>query len=244
MIRITTAACLIVLVGAGTTFAQSAPPASVHSLQNFFRDATLDTRAYGEGLFEYASYDFASAIQFGAQASAPIAERLQLGGRLSFLSFSPDEGDGESGLADILVSGRYSFRSDSPTRFAAGASLTLPVGSEDIGEGNTDIGLFGAVRHPASPQLDILGTVGLDFLEQGNDRETSLSLGGGVAYASTAQITWIGELSLQTEGDYALLSGGIDYATTTAGHLRGAVGLGLDDGAPDVMIHLGYLGEF
>jgi hypothetical protein len=47
-------------------------------------------------------------------------------------------------------------------------------------------------------------------------------------------------LSIRTEGDYILLSGGVDYPMKSGGRLRGALGLGLDDGAPNFALRGGY----
>jgi len=48
------------------------------------------------------------------------------------------------------------------------------------------------------------------------------------------------ELNIRTEGDYILLSGGLDYALQGGGRLRGALGLGVDNGAPNFALRGGY----
>ncbi|MCP4574051.1 MAG: hypothetical protein GY838_16955 [bacterium] len=233
-------------LGSTLAAAQTTPATGrhVHAIQHFFQDTTLDTEAYGEGVFSFADFDAASAIALGAQASFPVADRFQLGGSLRFMSISPDEGDGQSGLMDPMVSGRYSFDTGTPTQVAAGAALTLPAGSEDIGQGNTDFALFGALRHPTSEKLSVMGRLSLNFDEQGEDRDSSLGLGGGLILAAKPNLHWIGELDFATEGDYGLMSFGVDHLLRSGGHIRGSLGLGLDDGAPDLVLQVGYLKVF
>jgi hypothetical protein len=45
----------------------------------------------------------------------------------------------------------------------------------------------------------------------------------------------------KTAVDYAMLSGGVDYLLQNNGRVRGALGIGLDDDAPDVMFLVSYL---
>ena len=73
-----------------------------------------------------------------------------------------------------------------------------------------------------------------------DDRETSLELAGGVIYPMNNQVSIVGELTIKGDKDYMLLSGGVDYVMGN-GRLRGMLGLGLDDNAPDFQIVAGYL---
>jgi len=218
----------------------------VQLLENFFIDATVNDGLYGEPQFLFGDSDFGSLIAFGGRAALPVAPNFQLGGEWAFASIDPDQGDGESGITDFRLAGRYNFDTGSRTQVAAGGFVTLPIGSEDIGEGNTDLGAFGAVRHPVSPKIALVGSAGLYFVEApapggDTDREVSLALGGGMVFRSTSALAWIAELTLETEGDIALLSGGADYELAAGGHLRGQLGLGLNDGSPDIQLRVGYM---
>ena len=153
-----------------------------------------------------------------------------------------------SGISDILIAGRYNLKPDE-TKISAGGFITLPIGEEKVGQSNLNFGAFGALRHPLESGMVITGTLGIDFSEvpkrggDDSDYETSLNIGGGVIYPHSDQLSIIGEIGLRTEGDFFLLSGGVDY-NITSGRVRGALGVGLDDGAPDVMLLGSYLFQF
>lgn len=213
----------------------------VQLLENFFIDATRNDGFYGEPQFVFADAQGGSLIGIGGRAGLPVGENFQLGGEWSFASIDPDQGDGQSGLSDLRASGRYNFDTRGDLQVAAGGFVTLPVGSEDIGEGNTDIGGFGAVRYPVSDDVVLVGSGGLYFVEVGDDREVSLALGGGAVFQTSRALHWLAELTIQTEGDVALLSGGADYRLASGGRLRGQLGLGLGDGSPDLQLRVGYL---
>lgn len=226
-------------------YAQFSTKDDIHLFQSFFYDASLSTRPYGEIGLNFSDYEHASVIDVGAQGGIPIVPKFELGTGLYFRSINPEgDIDGESGITDIPVYGRYLFVSQQQIKFSGGAYLTLPVGSEDIGQSNTNFGFFGAVRYGVSNQIALTGTLGLDFLEAGDDRETSLNLGFGTIIGATNELNIIAELLLQTETEYAALSGGIDYKISSMGHLRGALLIGLDDGAPDLGIFGGFLFMF
>ena len=95
----------------------------------------------------------------------------------------------------------------------------------------------------------ITATLGLDLWETVNekgedDRETSLILGGGAIYPVNDQLCVIGELNLWTEGDYMMLSAGIDYKLQMGSKVRGGLGIGLDDRAPDLQLMVSFLHYF
>jgi hypothetical protein len=229
-----------VMIFAGSfLYAQGDSQDDVHLFQTFFKDTPISPTYYGEGGIAFSDFGQANAFQVLLRGGLPFTPKFEMGVEVSYINVSPDQGDGQSGISDISVSGRYNVLS-TDTKVSVGGFLTLPVGEEKIGEGNTNFGAFGALRHPFPSGLVLTGVLGLEFLEAGDNRETSLLLGGGVIYPTSDQLSIVGELNLQTEGDFALLSGGVDYDLTAGNRLRGAIGLGLDDGAPDFM----FLGSF
>ena len=222
----------------------------VHLFQNFLKDSPIAQKPYVEPGLLYGTYEFFSTFQLGAQGGFPINPDLEIAGALNFLSLNPDEGDGQSGLSDLTVLGKYRIKTEANMDFSAGGSLTLPIGSEDVGQGNLNFGAFGAIRYPINNEISGSAVLGLNFIEtttfdaQGNEDteyETSVHLGGGVIYSINQQMSLVGELNIMTEENYTMLSGGLDYAHTSNGRLRGGIGLGLDDGAPDFALFLGYL---
>jgi hypothetical protein len=223
-------------------FAQKNPSDEVKLFQNFLMDAPITTVPYGEGGLLYDSYDYASLFTLGIQGGYPINPKLEIGGKLGFISFNPEVGDGSSGLTDLGAYGRYNVY-PGKTNISAGGYITLPIGSEDAGQGRFDIGAFGALRHPLNNGMIITGILGLHSFDYAN-RETSLQIGAGTIYPSSKQINIIGELNIWTNIDFILLSGGVDYKLNNGAKVRGSLGLGLDDGAPDIRFTASYLMAF
>ena len=260
---------LILLITALAAFAQGNVD-DVHLFQNFYRDATIASSPYGEGFVNYSTYEYGSMFALGAQGGYGITPQLEVNANLGFTSFNPEYGDGSSGITDLTAAGRYLVLSQDALRITAGGFLTLPIGSEDIGQGNLNFGAFGATRYGLSNGMVITGTVGLDFYEtttyeyEGGgvdfvdgdlvytepeektktEYKNSLVLAGGVIYPQSDQLSIIGEIMFKTDQDYGMLSGGVDYLLQNGGRVRGALGLGIDDAAPDFMILLSYLMSF
>lgn len=228
----------------------------VRLFQSYFYDTPISERPYAQGGLEYASYgnhhDF-SLLNIGAQGGYALNEKLEIQAGWSYASWSYEEGEGESGITDLALFGRYNLLNGGPTSFSAGAMLTLPIGSEDIGGGNLNFGGYGALRHALDNGLVLCGTVGLTFyetteydvdpvtyeIEESSKYENYLNIGAGAIYPVNEKVSIVGELTMQTEGDYMMLSGGVDYKLGN-GRVRGALGIGLDDGAPDFKIGGGY----
>lgn len=212
----------------------------VRLFQSFFRDAPIAASPYAEGIATYSNVPLGSTLRAGAQGGMAVTPDIELTAGLYYLNFNFDGFSNESGLMDIPVYGRYNFLNEE-TKISGGAYVTLPAGSESIGQGNTDFGIFGAVRHPASEEVVVTGTLGIDFLETGLEREASMNLGAGVIYATSEELSVIGELRVQSDIDYSALSGGVDYKLNDIGRLRASLLLGLDDGAPDYGLTGGLL---
>ena len=157
---------------------------------------------------------------------------LDLG--LSFRNASYDGGS-NTGLNDLQVGGRYQFKEifSPKTAFSAGGYMTLPVGADDVGAGLFHFGGFAAMRHALNPGFILTGNVGIQFVDNGNDHDASLRLGVGGIIPVSSRLRIVPELSMITDPDYMNLTGGVDYSLRKNMRLRGGIGLGLDDGAPD-----------
>ncbi len=220
---------------------------TVRFFDHFQTDAARSTAIYVEGWGLHAKYDDydLKITGFGARGGIPLASNVEVGLDGGWLSYDPDYGDGSSGLTDIGITGKYHLEKRGVDRITLGIRLTLPFGDEDIGEGNTDVGFFGAIRHPLSSRTVILGVAGLNFDEQADgDRDTSLHLGAGSLYQLDGRLHLIGEFSVETEDDIMAITGGADYLLQNGSRLRGAISLGLDDGSPDFLMRAGYLARF
>jgi len=235
----------------------------VHLFQGFFQDAPVSESIFAEGGIVYDSYDGWSQFGFGVQGGVPINEQIEVGVGLGFCSWSPDKGDGQSGLKDLYVSGKYNVL-PGVTNVSAGGYVTLPIGEEKIGAKKLNFGAFGAVRHPVNDGLVITGVFGMDFMEiekwtggsfdwttgeytapkKKTEYENSILIGGGAIYAVNEALNAVAELNIRTEGDFMQLTAGGDYALGAGSRVRGAIGLGLDDGAPDLSIFASFLHFF
>lgn len=218
---------------------------NVHLFQSYFFDAPITKAGYGQGALIFADYDKWNLFSLGVMGGYPINEKIEVGAQLHYLNSSPDQGDSQSGISDLDVYGRYNVFNQDKTNISAGGKITLPIGSEDVGQGNLNFGGFGSIRHILNNNMVLVGTLGLIFYEKTDqsEKKTSydsyLNIGGGLVYAVNSQFNIVGELTIQSEGDYMLLSGGVDYVLGS-GRLRGGLGIGLDDGAPDILLMGGY----
>jgi len=268
-------AILSLFVIAGMAQAQDTKD-DVHLFQNFFRDAGITKMPYGEGGIIYSDYDAFSSFEIPLRGGYNVNEQIEVNASIGYLSWSPEVGDGESGISDLYVGGRYNFV-PGPTKISAGGYATLPIGEEKVGQEKLNFGAFGAVRHPLDNGMIITGTLGLDFIEtvkytsasddfdfddfdpanfdpedfesstevkEETEYENSLILGAGAIYPMNEQLNIVGELVIKTEVDYMALSAGADYKLEMGSRVRGALMLGLDDGAPDLAIMASFLHFF
>lgn len=230
---------------------------NIHLFQSYFYDSPITKAIYVDAGLQFATQSYgpydASTFEIGGKGGYPVNEKLEIRSGLSFVSVSADGADGQSGLSDLAVYGNYKLSQNKTTQFSAGGMLTLPIGSEDVGYSNLNFGGFGAVRHALDNGLVLTGTLGLIFYEtvetdinwetgdysEETKHESYLNIGFGTIYQMNQQLDLVGELTFRSEGDYMLLSGGGDYKMSN-GRLRGALGLGLDDGAPDFLLMGSY----
>ncbi|MBC2717479.1 MAG: hypothetical protein HF978_19400 [Desulfobacteraceae bacterium] len=214
----------------------------VHQFQSFFEDSPISSTLYMDTGLSYGDYDHGSLFGLGTRGGYPILPKFEINGALNLLFVDFDHRDSESGLSDLYVGGKYNFY-DEKTKMSAGGYITLPIGSEDVGQDNFNYGIYCALRHPVNNKVVITGTAGLSIIEHpwSSDDETSIALGGGCIYAESEQLYFIGELLIKTEIDYMMISGGMDYSLNNKNKIRSALGLGFDDGAPDVQLWLSFL---
>ena len=227
------------------SWAQSNTKDDVRFFEHFFDDAAVVKSMHVEAFGIYADSDTADAFVIGAQGGMPINSQLDVGARWAFISADGDNGGSESGISDIDLWGRYQLKSQSKANITVGGTLTVPIGDEDIGQDRLNFGGFAAARMPLNNGMVVMGSVGLNFVEGfDDDRELSIHLGGGAIYQLNSQTHVTGEVGIDTEEDYFALTGGIDHKISSAGRIRGALVVGLDDGAPDFALQGGFLLNF
>ncbi len=137
------------------SFAQEETQDDVHLFKAFFRDATVATSPYLNAKISFQDFEAASLFGIGPQVGIPITSKIELGTELYYLNINPDGNyDSRSGISDIQLYGRYLFTSGK-TKIAVGPYLSLPTQSSDLGDGSTNFGFFGAIRHPISAKVDL-----------------------------------------------------------------------------------------
>ncbi len=254
-------ALLILLIAPSFVFAQGADfMDGVRPFMSFIQDAAVAGRAYGEAQFAYADFEGGSSIGLGAQGTYRLMPLLEGGARFAFSSVDPDAGEGESGLVDADVWVRYTLSETPQLRVVAGGMLNLPIGSEDLGEGTFDLEGFGALRYAMTKGV-ILGHFGLRINADKEkeietpygsgevDRELQVLFGGGILYPVNEAVTLTGEFTFVSseieDGDSGLqLTPGVDYEMASGLKIRGALALGLSDGAPNLVLMAGVAKNF
>lgn len=243
---IVSVAVLFLIVFAGSMLAQSGTD-KVRLFQSYFLDAPIAKTnhvqpglSYATSKQEFMGKSFSvNTLMLGANGGYAVNEKLEILGGLNYISISSD-GEGEGGLSDLAVYARYALSDQKETQISAGGLLTLPIGSEDIGQGALNFGGYSAIRHHLDGGIVITGNLALIFYEAGDDRNTSMEISTGLIYPMDNKINLVGEFVIKSEFDQMMLSAGADYDMGN-GRVRGALGLGLDDGSPDFQIMAGYL---
>jgi len=235
-------ACLLVAVSAA---AQTTT--DVHLLQNYFADAVITDVAYDEVFADFRMYGFGSASNFGLKGGFTLAPQFEINGQLSLATQSPKNSDAQVGLSDLVISGRYLAYRQGPTAAALGAEVTLPFGDSDVGYGNGGFAMFGALRQSLNAKSTLTATAGLKTVPEswGVENSTaSLTLGGGLIHRLSAQTHLVAEAVIYSKIHYLVLSAGLDRVLNNGARLRGMLGVGAADNAPDVWISLGYVFSF
>lgn len=250
--------------GVAQTQEQTTVP-EVRLFQSFFSDARITGTPFWGGGLSIRSFDGGNGVGLDAIGGYTLTPQIEIQAQLGFLRSSPDQGESSSGFTDLFVSGQYLFddvrlnAGGDILDLAAGGYIDLPAGKAALGGNTLDFGMYGAARYPMNERFTLTGNLGLNFvetIEQGIGligfcpgfyfgycatprselgRRTSVSIGAGALYQADDDVYVVGEFRGETEFDYAALSGGVDYGTTF-GHLRGALAVGLADGAPDVSL--------
>ncbi len=226
---------------------------------SFIEDAVIVDSQRWEGQLDLADGDLVDTTIVRGVAAFHLRESLEVGGSVGFGS-SDSSGslpDG-SGATDMDLWAKYGFGSDGGrTEFAAGGIVTIPTGDDTSGLGFDafSVGGFGALRHRLQRGI-ITAQGGLRLNGDGMLRggaevegETSFGLGFGFIYPRSDRVTLIGELKFEEErfevGDpNTRVLGGVNWRLANQGMFRGAVALGIDDGAPDAQLIVGYAHHF
>jgi hypothetical protein len=226
---------------------------------NFIEDAMVVDEQWWEGWLQYDDADVIKrTILFGRAAFQPWND-VEVGASIGFGNTDTSGGLNEgTGATDLNLWGKYYWNLDNDrTEITAGGIVTIPSGDDSVGLGFNawSVKGFGAMRYRLKPAV-VTGTVGVQFNTNGRtldsptlDGEIAYSVGVGVIAPWSETFSWIGELSWRSErfngadNDSQLL-GGINLRLSSRSLLRPALAFGLQDGAPDLQVLVGYAYSF
>lgn len=226
---------------------------------SFIEDGTVIENQWWEGQLELSDGDSVDTrVLRGIVALRPWDD-IEVGARVGFGSTDTDAGlpDG-SGATDLDLWGKYRFDSGvEGLEYVAGGVVTVPTGDDTAGLGFDafSVSAFGAVRR-AFPEAIVAGHLGVRLNGDGNvfgsgdlDGDPSIMAGVGVIVPVADRISIVGEVDFEGNrfegGDNdARLLGGVNWRLENNASVRGAVAIGLADGAPDLQIVAGYAARF
>lgn len=240
----------------------------------FSQDAVLVKSQWWEGQFEFAdgSKGIPTDVLLvrGVVAFRPI-KSLEVGGRVGFgkSNASGVRPDG-TGATDLDIYGKWVFANAVPnTDFDAGLLFTVPTGDDTAGLGFNAFSAqaFGGVRYRFD-QFVVGGHLGIR--ENGNGKfqggppvgadlsgKTSFELGVSALFPLANRVSLLGEALFETArfdntnpnnragADAATqVLAGVNWTAFRRGTFRGAVAVGLTEGAPNFRVLLGYAYNF
>lgn len=226
---------------------------------SFIEDTALAERQWWEGQAEFTDGDPVDHTLVRGVAAFQPWGRVELGGRIGFGSTdTPTPLPDGSGATDLDVWGKYRFGDGSgSTEFAVGAVATVPTGDDTAGLGFDafSVSAFGALRHQLERGV-LAAHAGARFNGDGQilggpdlDGEVSAMVGAAWIVPLSDRLTALGEIDFEDgrfrgfDSDLRAL-GGINWRVGGDGMVRGAIALGLTDGAPDAQLFLGYAATF
>jgi hypothetical protein len=280
--------CSLALLTTGSTLAQTETTTTTTAsttvlkpnmrfFQQFATDAAIVEKQWYGAELRYQSgavppVEEADGWLLTPTIAISLFKNLEVGGSVSYISYDLDhprprpgdldDFDGDSGLGDLTMWGKYRFFDTGTVSVTAGALLTLPTGSDDDGLGTGEVGPagFAAVRVKAGDGY-FLGEAGIRFNQDASIFETELDgrnstfFGGGYLWEGYENWVFSGEVTAESErfeDDDSVFDLGASDFRGTAGvqylfphqFLRGAVSLGFSDGAPDFELIFGYAYHF
>ncbi|MDH3626113.1 MAG: hypothetical protein OEV00_12415 [Acidobacteriota bacterium] len=227
---------------------------------SFIEDAAVVDSQWWEGQLELVDGDGFDATIVRLVAAFQPYEDIEVGGRVGFgdtdiAGIGTPDG---SGATDLDLWFKYHLGSNRGNgEFAVGGTLVVPTGDDTAGLGFDAFAAsaFGAGRWRLDRGI-VSGHVGLQINGDGRifgspdiDGEIALQAGIGLLFPVSDTLSVIGEFDYNGErfegadSDSRVL-GGVNWRVTNRGSIRGAVSLGLTDGAPDATIIGGYAAVF
>jgi hypothetical protein len=228
---------------------------------SFAQQSAVVPSQWWEGQIEFAdgSKDIPVDVLLarGVVAFRPI-KTLEVGGWVGFGSThaSGTAPDG-TGATDLDIYGKWVFQNVAEdTNFCAGVLVTVPTGDDTSGLGFNSFSTeaFGGVSHDFK-DLVVDGHVGLRLNGNGKFQgvdltgKTSFEVGFSALFPLANRVSLVGEALFesdrfdQMDASTQILAG-INWRAFGRGMLRGAVGAGLTNGAPDFRVIASYAYTF
>ena len=239
--------------------AAARPAAHDRLFLSFVEDGTIVENQWWEGQLEFTDGDVIDATVLRGIVALRPWDDVEVGARVGFGSTDTPDGlpDGDGGT-DLALWGKVRLNSGiEELEFTAGGIVTVPTGDDTAGLGFDAFSLaaFGAIRR-AYPEAIVSAHLGLRLNGDGSvlgspelaGAPSSLA-GVGVIAPRSDRLSVVGELDFEGkrfeggENDARLL-GGVNWRLRNAATLRGALAVGLADGAPDMQATVGYAVRF
>jgi hypothetical protein len=234
-------------------------PGSDRLFRSFVEDTAITERYRLETQFQRQEGDSIDRGLMNLIGSAQFGSipNVEFGAKLSLVGVNTVSGSGGDGLGDTDLWAKYVIgpTSDNRHELAFGTAVTVPTGSDSDGAGFDSIAskLFFAGRREISWGV-LTGNVGLSFNGDGKifglglSGQTAFGLNIGLIAPVTYRLTVVGEAGYRSErfagfDAEAVILGGVNVLLKE-GSIRGALGLGLSDGSPDVEVTVGYAFPF
>lgn len=218
--------------------------------QAFVEDAAVVPGGWVEGRYDYQNLEAGSRHQVGPLIAFKVVDNIEAGLRFGFARLTSDVGPDGSGLSDIDLFLKYRLPGRGSTRVALGALVKAPIAdeTEGLGTGEPDAELFAALRADLEA-VSLVLNAGVRYNGEPEaspvDTRHSLLAGAGLLLPASERTTFVIEAGFETKrfeggrADARLTIGVQVYGDRGRGGFRGAVGLPLNDGAPDGTLVLG-----
>ncbi|MBP7462630.1 MAG: hypothetical protein KBA26_15200, partial [Candidatus Delongbacteria bacterium] len=222
------------------------------------------------GYFYHSSYSFDEAnmdydfstMNYGAIGLIPLGRVLSVGGTFGFA----DQGDidygnnykakGESGMVDPLVFSALKLFGANSFHLIGNASI--PIGEKKIGEEKLNFGFGGRFHHAFNDQSHIAVLAKLNFYEkvtqeisytnartkEKSEYESGIYLNARYLFHFNKELLVYGRFLLDDKREITMAAAGFDFTMMSFHHIKGEVGLGLSDNAPDLLLFISFLPGF
>lgn len=178
-----------------------------------------------------------------------LAERTEVFAGLSPFNTIERRGDDSEGFGDLVLGMRHRLdASDERTSYAIQAATKLPTGDEDEGlsSGEVDFFLAGIFSHvttegPAFTGFYELGVIGDPRRRSDTDLQHVVAL--ALSQPLDERLSAFGEIASIDPGvgdDYLLGTFGLAHRAHAGLVVDGAISVGLDDDAPDLVFLVGF----